>query len=121
METAETINTAMKLHRRLFVLFIPLLSACIQISALDNPRQEVIVEEFWCELDPMVRMGDTYPLTREAALKQILEEAQFVFSGMMYGFKFQYTPSDKTRRVDEIYFVEPVSQIPWGDKGLKIL
>ena len=51
--------------------------------------------------------------------KEILKEAQFLFSGMIYGFKFKYIPGDKRRGVEEVFIVTPIQTIPWGDPQLK--
>jgi len=73
---------------------------------------------FWVELDPVPQEGEEYPVTREAAARRALEEARFVFSGMIFGYRFLYVPSDKTRQVEEHFTLELLHQIPWGDPGL---
>lgn len=54
----------------------------------------------------------------ELAIRQLLEEARYVFSGMIYGFKFDYIPQDNSRGVSEEFVLESVHTIPWGDPGL---
>lgn len=73
---------------------------------------------YWVERDPVPQEGEEYPITKEIAAKRALEEARFVFSGMIFGFRFIYTPSDRTRQVKEIFNLELLHQIPWGDPGL---
>ena len=34
---------------------------------------------------------------------RLMEEAEFVFSGMLYGFEFKYVPGDRRRNVDELF------------------
>ncbi|RKX76145.1 MAG: hypothetical protein DRP87_12735 [Spirochaetes bacterium] len=82
--------------------------------------REIISEVFWCELEPIIQEDEEYPPPRDQMLKQILAEAQFVFSGMIYGFRFVYTPLDLTRNVEEVFILEPLSRILWGDKNLKV-
>lgn len=78
--------------------------------------------EIWCELEPMVQdPGERYPLSKDAAIKQILTEARFVFSGMLYGFDFVYTPADPGRGVAGLFTLTPVAEIPWGDPRLEVL
>lgn len=81
----------------------------------------VLVEEFWCELDPFVREADVYPLSKEEISRRLLEEARFVFSGMIYGFSFSYTPLDRARGVKEEFYLSPHAEIPWGDPDLVVL
>ncbi len=85
-------------------------------------RSDFLVAQLWCELDPLVQEpGQTYPLPKDAAIKQILTEAQFVFGGMLYGFDFVYTPADPARGVADRFKLTPVAEIPWGDPGLHVL
>lgn len=81
-------------------------------SALDAPK-----EAFEGEIFPM----QAAPLAREDAVRRLLEEAIFVFSGMIYGFRLDYTPLDRDRQVEEYFSAEPVAQIPWGDPHLHAL
>ncbi|MFQ3620732.1 MAG: hypothetical protein SNJ78_07285, partial [Spirochaetales bacterium] len=52
--------------------------------------------------------------------ERILEEARYVFSGMVYGFVFSYTPSDKARRVEEEFLLEPYHWIQRGDPNFQV-
>jgi hypothetical protein len=84
------------------------------------------------EWDPVIYSGTFFVLLEESdpldphnynendAIKRLLEEAQWVFSSMIYGFRFEYIPYDKARGVVEEYTLEPVHQIPWGDPGMTI-
>lgn len=56
----------------------------------------------------------------EAAVLTLLEEARYVLSGMVYGFRFTYTPSDETRRVPEVFVLDAVAQIEPGDPALTV-
>ncbi len=86
--------------------------------AIEDP-EGVLIGEFWCDLEPAVQDdGGPYPLTADAAIRRVLEEARFVFSGMIYGFAFLYTPSDTARQVAEVFVLDPVAEIPWGDDNL---
>ncbi len=44
----------------------------------------------------------------EAALA-LLAEARWVFSGMVWGFDYVYTPSDKARAIEELFEIRPRS------------
>ena len=56
----------------------------------------------------------------EKAVSQLLEEAQFVFSAMIYGFEFSYIPKDSLRGIEEEFFFEPVYSLPWGDPRMSV-
>ncbi len=60
------------------------------------------------------------PPAREAQIEAMLDEAQFVFSGMVYGYTFTYVPSDKTRQVDEVFVLTPIAEISRGNPQLKV-
>ncbi len=55
------------------------------------------------------------------AAANLLEEARYVFSGVLYGWRFHYQPSDKLRNVKEVFRLEPIAQIPVGDPNLEPL
>ena len=65
--------------------------------------------------------GVEYPQTDEDAARLVLEEARYIFSGMIYGFSFRYTPSDNGRRVEEVFELKPLHEIPWGDENLRLV
>ncbi len=87
-------------------------------EALDKDR---IVIYLWKELKPMVSLEGEYPVPREKAIKKLLEDARVILSAMIYGYTFIYTPSDRARRVLEVFTLNPVAEIKWGDKQLKVL
>ena len=37
--------------------------------------------------------------------------ARFVLGGMVFGWRFEYVPSDRTRRVEEVFTLEPIAEI----------
>jgi len=103
---------------RFFCIAAELLFVIISLSALDT--DPVLTGEFWVEVDPFIETQEGFQITREEAHTRILEEARYVFSGMIYGFSFVYTPYDAGREVEEIFTFEAVAQIPWGDPQLSI-
>lgn len=83
---------------------------------------EYFTGSFWVDLEPPVaREGEEYPLSEERAVRLMLEEARYVFSGMMYGFRFRYVPSDRRRAVSEEFELDPVAEIRFGDPRLSVL
>ena len=89
-----------------------ILSSGFQASALDD--EPLLAGEFWVELSPFVETEEEYPLPEDKAYRRLLEEASFVFSGMIYGFDFTYTPFDKSRKVDEIFYSRTGGGYPLG-------
>jgi len=92
--------------------------AAAGISALDT--DPVFEGEFWVEIDPFVETEEGFQSTPDETRTRLLEEARYVYSGMIYGFDFVYTPYDATRGVAELFSFEAVAQIPWGDPALTI-
>ena len=91
--------------------------ACISLYA----QNEYLIFNTWHELEPMVKEDVEYPVSIETATKKILEEARIIFSAMVYGYSFTYTPSDNARNIEEYFELIPLYEISWGDPGLKVL
>jgi hypothetical protein len=97
-----------------------LLSCLLVVPGL-AAQTELLRVRPWCELEPFVRVGaDDYPLSRETAARRVLEEGRILFSAMVYGYTFVYTPSDAARHVEEIFELTPVAEIPWGSERLRV-
>ena len=71
---------------------------------------------------------DAYPGTEAAAadvdaeefsypIARIKETVPFLIEGLVYGWKFTYVPSDKTRGVEEYFEIEPVQKLADGQKN----
>lgn len=95
-----------------FPLFFALLS-------LPLYGQTILNEEFWAELQPMVAQNEQ-TVSEDTAIRRILEEGRFVFSGMIYGFSFSYTPLDRSRNIEEEFELDLYHEIPWGDPHLTV-
>lgn len=103
-------------RRHRFALFLFLIAVHIQSLDLEHG----IEGDFWVELEPVIGSTTEYPLSLGTASRIALEEAQHVFSAMVYGFAFVYTPYDSARQVDEIFTLELHAEIPWADEGLRV-
>lgn len=47
--------------------------------------------------------------------RNLRELARYVLGGMVYGWRFTYTPSDRARKVAEYFTLEPIMEIPDDD------
>ena len=74
----------------------------------------------WAEID-------AYPGTQASAddvdeqefsypIARIKETVPFLVEGLVYGWKFTYVPSDKTRGVEEYFEVEPIQNLKEGQQ-----
>ncbi len=52
------------------------------------------------------------------AAKAVLAEARWLFSGMVWGFDYVYTPSDRSRSIAELFQIQPRS--PESAKGMEL-
>ncbi len=59
--------------------------------------------------------------TAKELAEAVFAEASWVFSGIIWGFSFEYTPSDKARKVTESFVLKPRGTITRGSSGLRIL
>lgn len=59
-------------------------------------------------------------LEQELLARRVLELARYTASGMLYGFVFEYRPSDRARNVEEYFSLVPERIIDWGDSRLRI-
>ncbi|MDC7126618.1 MAG: hypothetical protein PQJ46_13695 [Spirochaetales bacterium] len=107
-----------KLDKFYFCLILFLLVSSMLYSYPDSEYDlPVFKGDFFVLMEPSDSI-DVSIYDEPTAIKQVLHEAQYVFSGMIYGFKFVYIPKDNSRGIEEEFTVEPVYSIPWGDEGL---
>lgn len=71
--------------------------------------------DLWALLEPLgPQEVERPPLDQEIA-DELKAECRSYFSGMIYGWKFTYRPSDNARQVKELLEVDPLTQIPRDD------
>ncbi len=98
------------------------LTSILPVMAVNVGDLDRITLDIWYNLEPMVSLeGEEYPIPKEKAVKSLLKEARIILSGMIYGYKFVYTPSDRARKIKEFFQLTPISEIEWGDKNLSVL
>ena len=90
--------------------------SCLLSHAQNSP----LSLRLWCELEPMVQEYEDYPLSTEEAQRRALEEAREILSGMVYGYRFRYTPGDRVRSIEEEFLLTPVAEIRWGDPNMRV-
>jgi len=79
---------------------------------------EVLRAEFWTDLDLPPHEGESYPLPDSVAASRVLDEAAWVFSGMIEGFAFDWKPENKGRQIKDSFVLTPASAIAQGDPRL---
>lgn len=101
---------------------IPFLTILLLVAptAAGFAADDFVVAEVWAELDPMVADGSARPLPRDVALDRLLDEVQYVISGLVYGYRFVYEPGDPSREIAESFELEPYASIPRGDPALTV-
>lgn len=110
-----------KPSRGFFTAIILTLSSLIGYADAPYQGTERLSINLWWELEPMVSLKGEYPIPRNEAVKNMLEEARVIFSAMIYGYSFVYTPSDRLRKVKEVFKLTPLAQLKWGDKQLEVV
>lgn len=87
---------------------------CCSVAAADTVR--IVRAPVWVYLETVP--GSMTPEELAAKLppiQELDEVSRFVLAGMIYGWRYSYTPSDKTRNVAEFFSLEPLQVIPRGD------
>jgi hypothetical protein len=101
--------------------FFTVLLLCSALAAFPDSEDRLFVRP-WTELEPLVRIGDgPYPIPIDTAEKSLLDNAQALISGMVYGWTFTYIPGDLSRRVTESFVLTPIAVIPRGTPRLRVL
>ncbi len=104
--------------RRLLAVLLLLVPA---IAGLSQPDDRLFIRP-WAEREPLLRLGDgPYPIPVATVEKSLLDNAQALFSGMVYGWTFTYVPGDRSRKVTESFALTPVALIARGNPRLRVL
>lgn len=74
----------------------------------------------WVFLETMPGFTEEHAAASMPPRKAITELSAKLLSGLVYGWKFSYTPSDKTRNVAEYFELEPIYSIQASDPLLSI-
>jgi hypothetical protein len=103
------------MRRVLFLFIMPMI-----VSSLW--AQEILRGEVSEELEPVyaVFLGLPSPLDKETAALWALEDSATAFSGMIYGWYFEYEPGERARNISENIEMRPLGEIQTGDERLKV-
>lgn len=110
------------------VLLISVLFAFESLPALDPYLSLELTEDLSVHGFAMMKLssdnlGSTphdFKNVQEEAVKQLLDEARWILSGMIYGFNFYYVPGSSELQIEDTFELEPLSLIPKGDEKLKV-
>ncbi len=64
--------------------------------------------------------GSGEPPARLPPAEDLRSVARFVLGGMVFGWRFEYVPGDRTRRVEESFSLEPIADIRDDDPRFSI-
>lgn len=100
------------------------LLAILAVSAVPGvsaAAEETLRGRFRVEMEPVAALkpGDPYPLPPDTAHRYALEEASRVFSGMIYGWNFDYDIGEKARGIAERFDLSALGSIPFGDPRME--
>lgn len=86
----------------------------------EEPRGDggLLRAEFWMELEPVSEEGIPLPIGLDEGARRLLDEATWVFGGMVWGFSYEYEPYDRTRGIAERFKLASLGAIPRRDPRL---
>jgi hypothetical protein len=76
--------------------------------------------QFWAEVEPVSDVGEPWPVPPEERERRLLEEAAWIYSGMIWGFEFSYTPYDKVRGIAERFELKSLGSLKADDPHLEL-
>lgn len=96
--------------------------ALLLLGALFSPKayaqEELLRAPVWVYVEGVP--GTATPENAEPLLTQLESLSRFVLAGMIYGWKYDYYPSDKTRGVAEEFTITPLGSIEPGDPSFTL-
>lgn len=97
---------------------IVIFSLLLGVSAQVPDFMEKIRIPLWAELDAypgLAEAGDVSAGQFDYPISRLKKTAPFLLNGMVYGWRFEYTPSDKLRGVEEYFATEEINTINDAD------
>ena len=99
--------------KKFLTLLILLYAAGISSAELPQYDKNIHIH-VWAELDAYPELEeaqDTSSPVFEYTKNRIKETAPFLINGMVYGWNFVYTPSDKLRNIEDYFEITPINTI----------
>jgi hypothetical protein len=81
------------------------------LAGAEGSVGELLRAEFWADFEPVAGLGEEWPVSPETARSRVLDEAAWVFGGMIWGFEYRYTPYDKARAIPERFELESLGSL----------
>ena len=128
MESMETkllnnfFSKAKKSFVRIFICFCLLVGISNNLFSQVLATQRTIKFPVWVLIEPEPSRVEDLDESKNGALTFAITHMRtsvpFILEGLIYGWNFTYTPSDKRRNVEEYFEYTPISEIKLGDKNI---
>ena len=96
---------------RLFVFLLSVLFSAVPVFSQEEFTDTTLQGELWLPFQAVTPGEIEKRVPDQEKLDALLEEMQTVFSGMVYGWAFQYRPAAPERTVPEYLDVTPLGRI----------
>ncbi|MBO4439567.1 MAG: hypothetical protein J5798_09485 [Spirochaetaceae bacterium] len=107
---------------RLFVCICLLAGVSCNLFSQVLATQRTIKFPVWVLIEPEPSCVEDLDESKNGALTFAITHMRtsvpFILEGLIYGWNFTYTPSDKMRNVEEYFEYTPISEIKLGDKNI---
>lgn len=110
------------MEKRVRKIAVFVVAFAMQIFAQVPSVVEHIRIPLWAELDAypgLAEAGDMSAGVFDFPVNRLRQTAPYIIEGMVYGWNFTYTPSDKLRRVSEFFEIEPIQSDKSYLRGVK--
>jgi hypothetical protein len=107
------------------ILFFTCVCVCFSnnLFAQVLATQKTIKFPVWVLIEPEPSCVEELDETKNGeltfAIKHMRTSVPFILEGLIYGWNFTYTPSDKLRNVEEFFEFSPISTIKIGDANIR--
>lgn len=105
-----------------FLCICAFLFCCADSFSQVLATQKTIKFPVWVLIEPEPSCVEDLDESKNGALTFAITHMRtsvpFILEGLVYGWNFTYTPSDKLRGVEEFFEYEPIAPIKIGDKSI---
>ncbi len=89
-----------------------------------RPRQRnapsILSGQFWMPIDSLAAQDIVGATDEERFMRLLAAEAGDIFSGLLYGYRWEYTPADPHRGISDRFSLAPIASIASGDPRLRV-